>query len=570
MLTGTLARCIAKALHASQTTEALLVALQEMLLEIGQSGVYTLFFTLADGTTAEVCGSTYIGLKSGAVLSINADTLAPHLQREAPTYFAAPQTVAWGDEAIQATTVAPLWADGVCYGALLLHEVVPQEIHELIAFTAEQLGLTLLRVQFGEEMQRRYALEAAKLNVIAETGQVLRELDLDVVLAKLMELALTTVAAEVGCIVLRDVDNSTEPAYRVEWGLDRSILEKLRSHAGGTLVETVMSRNEPFVVHHMGVEKPFLPDPCLSNIDSLVAWPLSTREHVLGCLVIINLSISCEQDIELLRTVVELANTAIENAFLHQQALEREALREQLRIAGEIQRGLLPTAEPQLRGVQLSAWNMPCEESGGDYYDFFQIDKHRVGFVVGDATGHGIGAALIATTIRAFLRALVGTADNLGRLFERLNDLAEADFADNKYMTLFFGIYDTRDRTLTYASAGHRPPLLIYRHTQDDFEHLTSTGIPLGIFAGVPYGQRVTTPLEAGDLMLLLTDGIDEAPAATGERFGMERLLSIIRTHSKAEPAHLIAVISKAVHDFTDPMPRIDDITLLCLRVTED
>jgi phosphoserine phosphatase RsbU/P len=569
MLTGTLARRIAKALHTAQSTEALLTALQEMLYESGQSGMYTLLFTLADETAAAVCGSTHSGLKTGVVLRVQADVLRPPLQTEVPTYFATPQTVAWGDEAIQAAMIAPLWADGACYGALLLHEVIPREARDLVAFIAEQLALVLSRVQFGEALQHQYALAAAKLHVMAEMGQVLRELNLDVVLAKLMELALTTVAAEVGCIVLRDPDDP-DLACRVEWGLDRSILEKLRLRAGETLVEAVMARNEPCIVRHLAAEQPFAPDPCLSNIDSLLAWPLCTRERVHGCLVAVNLSASSEQDIELLRTVVELSNTAIENAFLHQQALEREGLRAQLRIAGEIQRGLLPTAEPQLRGVQVAAWNMPCEESGGDYYDFFQIDAYRVGFVVGDAAGHGIGAALIATTVRAFLRALVAGADDLDQLFTRLNDLAEADFADNTYMTLFFGIYDTRDRTLTYASAGHRPPLLIYRHTQDAFEHLTSTGIPLGIFPRVPYGQQVTAPLEVGDLMLLLTDGIDEAPAVTGERFGMQRLLRIIRTHSEADPARLIAIISTAVHDFTGTAPRTDDITLLCLRVTAD
>jgi serine phosphatase RsbU (regulator of sigma subunit) len=568
MLNGASVRRIATAIHAHQTTETLLAALPEMLVEIGRSGVYTLLFATPDGCMAEVCGSSLAGLKPGTVLSVAPDTLKPSLKRQTPTYFATHQTVAHGDDDIRAAAIAPLWADGESYGALLLHEVVPENGRELVEFMAEQLGLGLLRVQLVEAFQRRHAIDAAKLSIIAETGKVLRALELEVVLAKLMELALSTVAAEVGCIALRETDDM-ELECRVEWGLDALALKKLRLQTGESLAETVVNQNHPVIVRNLTGEQPFLPDPFLSNIDSLAALPLTTHERVLGCLILINLSASSEHDFELLRTVVELSSTAIENAFLHQKALEKEALREQLRIAGDIQRGLLPQAAPTTHGVTISAWNLPCDESGGDYYDLFQLDDHRIGFVVGDATSHGIGAALIATTTRAFLRALVGTSDDLGQLFERLNELAAADFASHTYMTLFFGVYDTRDRLLTYAGAGHNPPLIIYRQTQDTFEHLQSTGIPLGIFAGVPYEQKITDSFEVGDLILLLTDGIVEAPSDTRELFGQERLLSLVRAHRHAQPVELVDIISQTVLDFRGASAQKDDITLLCLRITE-
>lgn len=568
MLTGSLARQIAMALHTPQTTATLSVAFQETLREVGQAGVFTLLFTPPDGPSAEVCTSTRVGLKPGMQLTMNLALLRPHLQCTTPTYFTTPLPVAWSDDEIEAAMIAPLWTAGKCYGVLLLHDVIPPAEYDLLTFAVEQFGLALLHVQLGEEYQRRYALDVAKLSIIAETGQVLREFNLDAILVKLMELALATVAAEVGCIALRQTDDAPYTSY-IEWGLDRATLKKLRLRGGRSLVEAVVASHESFVVRDLTTENPFVPEPFLESIDSLAAFPLTTHERTLGCLVVVNLTACSEQDIELLQTVTELTSIAIDNALLHQQALAQEALREQLRIAGDIQRGLLPKAEPMLRGVQLSAWTLPCDDTGGDYYDFFQIDEGRVGFVVGDAAGHGIGAALIATTVRALLRALVQSIDDLGQLLGRLNNLAEADFADDQFMTLFFGIYDIHTRVVTYASAGHRPPLLIYRHISDRFEELTSTGIPLGIFAGVPYHQCVTQPLEVGDLMVLLTDGVDEAPAGTGERFGMERLLRIIRAHHQADPAHLIATIAAAVRAFSGAAPQTDDITLMCLRVTD-
>jgi sigma-B regulation protein RsbU (phosphoserine phosphatase) len=301
---------------------------------------------------------------------------------------------------------------------------------------------------------------------------------------------------------------------------------------------------------------------------SLVALPLITHTRMLGGLVVVNLGVSSPQDLELLQTIVELSSMAIENALLHQEALEKEALREQLRIAGDIQHALLPKAAPMMPGIRLSAWSMPCDEAGGDYYDVFQLDEHRLGFVVGDATGHGIGAALMATTVRALLRALVRSTDDPSQLFGRLNDLAATDFREGKFVTLFYGIYDTRHRTLTYVSAGHRPPLILYRQARDAFEYLVATGIPVGIFAGVPYEQKTTAPLEDQDVMLLLTDGVEEAVSETGEWFGKERLLDLIRAHRHADSADLIEVICQEVQTFCGRVPQKDDITLLCLRVT--
>ncbi len=283
----------------------------------------------------------------------------------------------------------------------------------------------------------------------------------------------------------------------------------------------------------------------------------------------INLSAFSEQDIELLRTIADLSSMAIENAPLHHQVLEREALREKLRIAGEIQYGLLPQQQPTIPGATLAARNVPCDESSGDYFDFFLLDEHRLGFVVGDATGHGIGAALMTTTVRAFLRALVSSTDDPARLFDRLNDLTVADFREGKFITLFFGVYDVRTRTMTYASAGHSPPLMLYRHEQDTFQYLKATGLPLGILAGTPYEQKTTEPLAVGDFMLLLSDGVHEAASETGTFFGQERLIEVVRAHCDADPETLIDAIYVAVCLFCGSAPQTDDITLLCLRATE-
>jgi sigma-B regulation protein RsbU (phosphoserine phosphatase) len=518
---------------------------------------------------AEVYRSTLDNVRPGTTLTIKPPTPLARLPQSRAIYFEALQPIVEDAPAMPAAVIVPLRADDETYGILLLHDVVPAHIQPLIDDVAEQFGLALSRVQFLEELRRRHSIDAAKLGAVAETSKVLRELDLDAVLAKLMELALSAVAAEVGCIVLRQAEDTTLTC-RIEWGLDGVAVQQLQFQDGETLVERVLREKIPLMFSHLRQESPFVPVPLLDGIHSIVALPLVTHTRVLGGLVLVNLGVSSPQDMELLQTIVELSSTAIENALLHQEALEKAALREQLRIAGNIQRALLPKATPALKGVRMSAWSKPCDESGGDYYDVFPFDEHRLGFVVGDATGHGIGAALIATTVRALLRALVPSSDDLGQLFERLNNLAATDFPEGKFVTLFYGVYDTRDRILTYVNAGHRPPLILYRQQHETFEHLTATGIPLGIFTGVPYAQQATAPLEAGDVVLLLTDGVEEAVSETGEWFGKERLLDLIRTHRTADAPDLIQTIYQEVKAFCGAAPQKDDITLLCMRVTAD
>lgn len=568
MLSALSARRIATAIHTPQAADTLLNTLYEVLISHGLSGIYTLLFTDSECTYSEVHTSTLNGLKTGDVLVAAADTLAHCVRYRIPMYFRQPRTVANGDSMIQAVALCPLQADHESYGAILLHESISESSHDAFEFIIEQLGLALWRVQFEGQLQHRHAVSTAKLSAVAQAGDILRSLDLDMVLAKFMELALATVEAEVGCITLLEGLPPT-PICHTEWGLDAETLDKLRLHNGKMVVQTVIATGKPTIIHCMETENLFLPDPILNRLDSLAIIPLTTRGRTLGCLVVANFTVGHEQDMELLRTVVEISSTAIENARRHQQVLEREALREKLRIAGEIQYGLLPHQQPTLPGIALAARNIPCDESSGDYFDFFLLDEHRLGFVVGDATGHGVGAALITTTVRAFLRALVSLIENPDQLFNRLNNLAAADFQNGKFVTLFFGIYDARDRTMTYASAGHHPPLMIYRHRQDQFEHLKATGLPLGILAEAPYEQQITAPLTAGDFMLLLTDGVHETASETGELFGLERLIGVSRANCQAQPADLIDVIYAAVCQFRGAAPQKDDITLLCLRATD-
>ncbi|MEM7256856.1 MAG: GAF domain-containing SpoIIE family protein phosphatase, partial [Pseudomonadota bacterium] len=306
-------------------------------------------------------------------------------------------------------------------------------------------------------------------------------------------------------------------------------------------------------------------------VTSILIIPLTTRQQTRGSLVVINACTLKSDDIDLLRMVTELSSTAIDNALLHQEALIKQALRHQLKLAGSIQQNLLPVEPPTHDNVNIAGLNSPCDESGGDYFDYFMVNDSQIGFVLGDATGHGIGAALIATTARACLRALMTdeplNPERLPDVLANLNNLIEQDFSDEQYITLFIGIYDPYTRQLQYASAGHDPPLLVYRASTGAFEYLESTGLPVGMFANTVYQQGLVRELTSNDILLLMSDGVNEALDKNQEQFGKQRITEFVRLHCDLDPTALIQSLIDKVFEFSHGMPRNDDITMVCLKL---
>ncbi|MEM7219633.1 MAG: SpoIIE family protein phosphatase [Pseudomonadota bacterium] len=529
------------ALHSCQTSEELLDNLAHYLSTAGCSGHAVLLEQAGENHHWALCSSLPdIDARAGVV----------DLGR------------------FDAYSAVPLLVNRQRLGTVLIDALAPAQA-DTIGTLLSHFAIALFRHQIDDERQRRHRLDAAKLGSLTQISGVLSELSLDKVLAKLMELAITTVGGEVGCIALADAPDA---AVRVvtEWGFGQDMLDALRLTDGQSLVE-VVARERLLSISRCAADfEEFEQVELLDALTTMVVVPLATHKGHPGCVLIANATALEDTDIELLRMITELSSSAIDNALLHQDTLDKEALRQQLEIAGNIQQALLPTDAPELEGAVIAGLNLSCDESGGDFFDHLALDEHNVTFVLGDATGHGIGAALIATTLRASLRALTGLtpqpgldlADRLGEL----NTLAEEDLPDDKFMTLFFGQYDAASRTLNYASAGHEPPMLLYRAASQACEYLEATGLPLGMFAGMPYDNVEGLAIEAGDIMLVMTDGVTEAEKADGEQFGKERIEAFVRANAALAPRELIRALADHVFEYMDGHPQNDDITLLCLK----
>ncbi|MEM9384696.1 MAG: PP2C family protein-serine/threonine phosphatase [Pseudomonadota bacterium] len=472
---------------------------------------------------------------------------------------------------LQCTALVSLEVRHNHYGYLLLHDDLDIIQRAVLLALADHLALALYALQTRQERARLQALDGRKLSLMIQASSVvLRELDLERAMFKLVELAVDSVCGEVGCVALTSREGETLDTH-ASWGIDEAALAAFRLEDGRSVWQLATADGLACLFRNTEELQELVPCEALERITSLVALPLSAVSGIRGCLVVANAPDLDSDAIDLLKLLTEVCATSVDNAIRHLDSMERESLAEQLRLAGSIQQALLPDGAPQVTGVALDGCNLPCDDSSGDYYDYYRIDDSRIGFVVADATGHGIGAALIATTARAALRALLHRQSHesldLAELLEQLNELAEADMKDDKFITLFAAVFDSQTGTLTYASAGHDPPMLLFRREQDAIERLEATGLPLGMFPMASYESVTVADLRPGDLMLVMTDGVDEARNSAGEQFGLDRVEQVLREAGDLAPGQMIGTLIDQHQTFTEFGKREDDITMICVRV---
>jgi serine phosphatase RsbU (regulator of sigma subunit) len=249
---------------------------------------------------------------------------------------------------------------------------------------------------------------------------------------------------------------------------------------------------------------------------------------------------------------------------LEQERIERERVEQELEVARTIQQASLPKEVPTLEGWQINPFYRPAREVGGDFYDLFDLEEGRVGVVVGDATGKGMPAALVAEATSNMLRAVAQAfASSLpGEVLEWVNETLVARIPPNMFVTCFYAILDPSSGRLLYANAGHDLPYL--RRRNGEAEEMRARGMPLGLMPGMGYEEKETF-LEAGEAALFYSDGIVEAHDPEGEMFGFPRLRALVAEHG--EERSLGNFLLEELYSFVgEGWEQEDDITLVTLR----
>jgi sigma-B regulation protein RsbU (phosphoserine phosphatase) len=251
-----------------------------------------------------------------------------------------------------------------------------------------------------------------------------------------------------------------------------------------------------------------------------------------------------------------------------QQCLEQAqgTTADDLRVARQIQQHLFPECPPACAGMDLHGASFPAGTTGGDYFDYLPLADGGLGVVIGDVAGHGLGPALLMTATRAYLRAFARTHADIGRVLTLANRALAEDMPDGRFVTLLLAQVDGRGRRLRYTSAGHCTGYLL-GPSGAVRTALYSTGLPLGVQSDGHFAVAPEVRLEPGELVVLWTDGVPESRSPTGEFFGEDRALNVVRSH-RAEPARaIVEALCHGVRSFAQSQPPHDDMTAIVLKV---
>ncbi|MEX2093136.1 MAG: PP2C family protein-serine/threonine phosphatase [Pirellulales bacterium] len=244
---------------------------------------------------------------------------------------------------------------------------------------------------------------------------------------------------------------------------------------------------------------------------------------------------------------------------------QRDRLRRDLEVAGEIQEHLLPRTSPNLPGYDIAAVCRSADETGGDYYDWQEVGPRRVVFSLGDVTGHGVGPALVTAACRAFVRAIVANDPQPASVLHRANRLLHEDLPDGRFVTLVLVDLNADTHEAHLLSAGHGPTLLV-RGQDGAIEEILAQGMPLALVDEQEMDAAVRCELAPGDLLVLCSDGFFEAINPTGELFGMNRLKELIAQNHSQSAAELLVTLEASVRAFLATAPQPDDMTALVIK----
>lgn len=360
-------------------------------------------------------------------------------------------------------------------------------------------------------------------------------------------------------------------------GIPEKVVRRSRTELGRGLAGRCAETGEPILVADVEAIRSQVPGFAARENDayrskSAICVPLVLHGEVLGVLNLNDRADGKElgrADLFVAQIVANQAAVALWHGQLREDAVAAAGTRKALDVAREIQQAFVPD-DALGRGVELLGRSIACSGAGGDYVDFWPLrgpDGVETGewvLAIGDASGHGVGAALVMATARAFLRGLLSSSRDPSAVLGRLNALLDDDVQGGRFVTLFVGILDPERGTLRYASAGHDPPL--HRGADGRVVELDATGPPLAILPEVEFPER-SVWMEKGDWLILTTDGTWELRNEAGEAFGRERLARAVDELAAETPQGMLAGLRRRILGFAGAVDPSDDLSLAVVKL---
>ena len=405
-------------------------------------------------------------------------------------------------------------------------------------------------------------------SVLEVTRKLSAPFDLDTMLTEVVDAARHVLNADRGTVFLYD-DNSDELVVRVA-----TRLGSIRIPANkGIVGESAQSRRL------INVPDCYADDRFNRAIDKetgyrsrcMLTIPLIGFEDTLvGVLQILNKQegVFDEQDEFVATALAAQAAVVLHRARLIESMLASEKLDREITVARDVQMGTLPKEMPEVEGYAFAGAFSPTDQTGGDLYDLVKLDQDRLFLLMGDATGHGIGPALSATQVRAMLRVALRLDAELDDVFVNINDQLVEDLPDDRFVTAFFGLLDTRQHVVRFHSAG-QGPIMHYHAADRSFDWHEPSTFPLGYMNQDRLGEAMSLRLERGDILGLISDGIYEYENEVGLQFGQKGISTVINAMPDGSAEELVAAIMHAARLHGGRAPQADDITIVLVRRDE-
>ena len=344
---------------------------------------------------------------------------------------------------------------------------------------------------------------------------------------------------------------------------------------GQGLIGEVAQTGKPVLIQD-GLKDPRLvqyEEPSLQTRTAIFI-PLKFKEEVLGVMAVVNKQAGetapffNANDLFLLDSLADHAAISLYNTTLYTLEAEQKRMDNDLRVASEIQRLLLPDHAPTIRNFELAGNNIPAQHVGGDYYDFLPLDETRTGIVIADVSGKAIPGALVMTICRSAIKGQTRLSLSPAEVLQHVSELVIPDLREDMFVTMLYGILDSNERTFTFVRAGH-DPVLWYHAKTGAVEVVTPRGAAVGLDRSRPLTgklEELRLNLNPGDILTLYTDGITESLDAEDREFGRGQLMETVKANAQSSAAQICQAILERLSQFTGDSPPHDDRTLIIIK----
>lgn len=414
------------------------------------------------------------------------------------------------------------------------------------------------------------------LQLLLDTlAEVASQPDFDSLLVDLVDKSLEVTQSERGILLLEE--EGAQPSQRVRVKVARGpggVDLPLDLHYSTSVVQKVVHSGDPLAsVVHSSKEALDLGKSAYDlRLRAVMCVPLTFHGRCLGAVYVDSQAQRKEfttRDLTFFAALAQQLSIALENARLHEQALEGARIGQEMEIARSIQTQLMTEIRDLPKGLDVQQWYEPCELASGDAYDVYLDERGKLHLMIGDATGHGMGPALLAHSVQAALRSYLEILDDPQEVVRRMNDRLDENMDAGTFMSLFLATVEEgegQDFDLTYVNAGHGCAYLVQA---SGVQVLENTGPALGMMGGVPYDLGKREVLVPGDLLVLTSDGVVEARNAARDMLGEGALFEILAASHGLGCQAVLDGIRNRLQDHLGQEALDDDVMILVLSVRE-